>query len=336
MRWPVSSPDMRGEHTGAASAFVLALALACTTDDADADAFDTTAVTTMTGDPTTVATDMPASSDDTSSSPSDADDDNTPPPECVAPQVACGQACADLDTDPNNCGACGSSCVVTNASASCNAGACALGMCDSGWADCDGAIATGCELPVDCDPGAACTTACGSTGVNVCGDPCLPACTAPAETCNALDDDCDGACDQGPLPGCRTGVHRASGALGHFYSTNVDEIIGAGMTMEAQDFFFVYPAATDGLIPLFRCVKPNAGGRRFLTSSIDCETTGAPELTLGFISPDEACGAIPLYRVYAAASDDHFYTTSLAERDNAIAMFGYQDQGSPGFVFTGL
>ena len=257
-----------------------------------------------------------------------------PPPSCDAPEVACGQECADLDSDPANCGGCGIGCVGPMSDAACAAGTCTLGTCELGFADCDGAPANGCEHEIDCEAGDACATTCNSTGTLGCGDPCLPSCAAPAEICNALDEDCDGACDQGPLAGCRKGIHRATGSLGHFYSDSVAEIDGNGFTMEAQDFFFVYASGVDGLVPMFRCIK--AGGRRFLTSSTDCEMTGGPELTLGFMAPDDRCGAIPLYRVYAPASDDHFYTISLAERDNAIAMYGYQDQGITGYVFTSL
>lgn len=338
MRCRASSSDVHARRPRACGLVAAAASawLGCAGGDADGDAVDSTGAVTMTtvGDPTTVATDMPGSSDETSSWPSDDDDDGPSPPDCVAPEVACGQTCADLQSDPSNCGECGRSCVVSHGTASCTAGVCGLGTCDAGWGDCDGDLGNGCEVPVECDASAACMTACGSTGVTVCDAACAPSCTPPAESCNAFDDNCDGVCDEGPIQGCRVGVHRAAGGLGHFYGTSVDEIVGAGMTMEAQDFFFVYPAAIDGLIPLFRCIKPNAGGRRFLTSSTDCEGTAAPELTLGYISPDEICGAIPLYRLYAPASDDHFYTTSAPERDNAIAMFGYQDQGSPGFVFT--
>lgn len=264
----------------------------------------------------------------------EAGDDSLPPPECEAPQIACGQECADLDSDPANCGACGIGCVGPMSDAACEAGMCTLGTCELGFADCDADVANGCEHAIDCAPGDACATTCGSTGILGCGDPCTPACAAPAEVCNALDEDCDGACDQGPLDGCRKGIHRATGSLGHFYTDSVSEVTGNGFTMEAQDFFFVYSDGVDGLLPMFRCIK--AGGRRFLTSSTDCEATGGPELTLGFMAPDDRCGGIPLYRVYAAASDDHFYTTSLAERDNAIAMYGYQDQGITGYVWTSL
>ena len=95
----------------------------------------------------------------------------------------------------------------------------------------------------------------------------------------------------------------------------------------------MYGEDTGGLQPLFRCFK--GGGRRFLTSSIDCETTGAPELTLGFMSNMQICESTPLYRSYNAANDDHFYTTSLAEHQNAVAMFGYADQGVTGYVWGG-
>ncbi|MBN1770405.1 MAG: hypothetical protein JXB32_04020, partial [Deltaproteobacteria bacterium] len=45
-----------------------------------------------------------------------------------------------------------------------------------------------------------CTTTCGTTGTGTCTDACeLPApadCTPPAESCNAIDDDCDGSTDE--------------------------------------------------------------------------------------------------------------------------------------------
>jgi hypothetical protein len=48
---------------------------------------------------------------------------------------------------------------------------------------------------------APCTTTCGSNGTGTCLDVCLPAvpgaCIPPAETCNGLDDDCVGGCDNG-------------------------------------------------------------------------------------------------------------------------------------------
>jgi hypothetical protein len=252
---------------------------------------------------------------------------------CTAPEVACGQICADVDSDPNNCGGCGVSCVIPAAGAACAAGKCTLGACDTGFADCDGDLGNGCEQAIACEDGDACTTSCMSTGALVCADPCAPSCTAPVEACNALDDDCDGQCDQGAIAGCRAGIHRAIGSIGHFYTNNAAEIPANGLTTEIENFFWLYAEDTGGLQPLFRCFK--AGSRRFLTSSIDCETTGAPELTLGFMSNMQICGSIPLYRSYNGTNDDHFYTTSLREHQNALAMFGYADQGITGYVWTG-
>jgi hypothetical protein len=47
--------------------------------------------------------------------------------------------------DPGNCGACGSACALLHAVEVCSAGACAIATCTSGWGDCDGATANGCE-----------------------------------------------------------------------------------------------------------------------------------------------------------------------------------------------
>ncbi|MCX4240925.1 hypothetical protein [Paraliomyxa miuraensis] len=265
------------------------------------------------------------------------DDTGEPPLECAANEVVCGAMCAELDTDPSNCGQCGRSCVVPQAVASCVAGECAMASCEPGYSDCDGDVQSGCETPIDCQEGMLCTTTCGSEGVVDCTDVCAaagePVCLAPPEACNVIDDDCDGACDQGPLPGCRVSVHRSnSPTLGHFYTTDLAEAQSGDKNLEAQDYFWIY-AQVEGLQPLFRCIKGN--GKRWLTTSTDCEGTAAPELAMGFISPDDRCNATPLYRLLNVGPDAHFYTVSAAERDNAVDNLGFQDQGIAGYVWSG-
>ena len=64
--------------------------------------------------------------------------------------------------------------------------------------DCEG----GCDETFTCCRGAteSCTTTCGTTGMRVCGASCgWSVCAAPAETCNGVDDDCNGAIDDGVL-----------------------------------------------------------------------------------------------------------------------------------------
>ena len=44
-------------------------------------------------------------------------------------------------------------------------------------------------------------------------------------------------------------------------------------------------------------------------------------------------GTTPLLRAYNSTSGDHFYTTSAAERDNAVAKLGYVNEGVACHVF---
>ncbi|MCA9618255.1 MAG: hypothetical protein KC731_04520 [Myxococcales bacterium] len=238
---------------------------------------------------------------------------------------------ADFASDPFNCGACGRVCVIPNASAACVAGECAMAACDTGFSDCDGVVDNGCEVPVECDEGATCATACNSAGTISCDEACNPQCVVPAETCNVVDDDCNGQCDDGAIPGCRVGVHRVNGTNGHYYTTDLAEAQAYG-NVEAQNYFYLYADDTGDLRPFFRCNKSN--GKTFMTTSTDCEATGAPLATVGFISATEQCGATPLHRLLNGPANAHFYTTSAPERDNAINNLGFTDQGVAGWVFT--
>ena len=58
---------------------------------------------------------------------------------------------ADVSTDMDNCGACGNTCQLANASAICVAGACQVDTCDGTFSDCDGSPANGCERDLDSD-----------------------------------------------------------------------------------------------------------------------------------------------------------------------------------------
>ena len=243
--------------------------------------------------------------------------------------LECDGTCVDTDVDALNCGGCGQSCVVPHASAACAMGECAVGECEAGRVDCNGMVDDGCEQLAACEPGGACATSCGTTGTLDCADVCAPVCRAPADVCNAIDDDCDGTCDQGALPGCRRPVHRSNGPNGHFYTISAEEAACCGMTVEALGFFHVYVADPGGLSSLFRCI--DGTGHHFYTTSTSCDDAGALEGSLGFVARDPRCGAVALHRL-RHASGDHFYTVSDAERDYAVTL-GYAYVGIAAYVW---
>jgi len=101
----------------------------------------------------------------------------------------------DTRTSTAHCGACGAACSFANASASCSAGTCALGACNTGYGNCDGTASNGCEVDTR-------TTAahCGACG-RACSLPnATAACAAGGCTvaaCNTGYADCDGVASNG-------------------------------------------------------------------------------------------------------------------------------------------
>jgi len=107
---------------------------------------------------------------------------------CVAPKPdVCGAACVDLSSDPANCNACGFACASPNASSTCAGGVCGLGVCATGFANCDQDPANGCESDPMTD--AANCNGCGNAcmlGAICVGGFCtdnIALCTSPGATC---------------------------------------------------------------------------------------------------------------------------------------------------------
>ena len=99
--------------------------------------------------------------------------------ECAPPLTTCGQDCVALDSSLESCGACGATCAFTGASSECVGGVCMFLGCLEGSVDLDGVTTNGCEY------------SCVTTG---------------SESCNGMDDDCNGSVDDGGVCGGKPGT----------------------------------------------------------------------------------------------------------------------------------
>jgi hypothetical protein len=89
-----------------------------------------------------------------------------------------------------NCGACGAICALPHALTACSSGTCTFASCESGWADCDGSTANGCETDLAHDPlhCGACAAVCNTTQVTqaVCSaGACSSICAVGWGDCNS-------------------------------------------------------------------------------------------------------------------------------------------------------
>ena len=130
---------------------------------------------------------------------------------CSPAQHLCNGTCVDVADPRYGCGSptC-QPCVLSHATATCAAGACAIAACDPGFGDCDALPATGCEADLSkaatcgscatacpptsplCTPSGAsfaCTNGCPITAPIRCGNDCVDPLTSVAH-CGSCDKKC--------------------------------------------------------------------------------------------------------------------------------------------------
>lgn len=215
-----------------------------------------------------------------------------------ADRTSCGDPRCTLDEQcsvPTSCGAphCfEATCFVVLDDRACPAGqACTEEGCvgepgDAGWdAGLDGSstVLDGCA----CAPGTACTTACGSTGITRCDGACVASCDPVAETCNLVDDDCNGRCDDGV--GCRQAMVETRNALGSFCYATDPESQCPGHTVFGVRFH-AYRDYVAGTVPLYRCLDADAS---ILLTRVACRPDAEPVAYV--TSGGDACGAGPIH-----------------------------------------
>jgi hypothetical protein len=116
---------------------------------------------------------------------------------CGSSQTCCSSACTNTQTSTTNCGTCGHVCPSgPHATAVCTTGTCGT-TCNSGFADCNGIAADGCETNIATD-----LNNCGTCG-NVCGsNNATPTCTNGV--CGLVCTPGFADCNKNPNDGCET------------------------------------------------------------------------------------------------------------------------------------
>lgn len=117
--------------------------------------------------------------------------------ECNAGFASCdgvpSNGCETPLNTATDCGNCGATCTLPNATASCETDGCKLTACTGGFADCDGMPETGCESNVQTDPKncGKCGTQCTTGQVCQAGKCVVSSCTAPMADCDTNPGDCE-------------------------------------------------------------------------------------------------------------------------------------------------
>jgi len=141
----------------------------------------------------------------------------------------------------------------------------------------------------------------------------------------------------------------------HFYTTNETEIgtVTPGQT-GAHNYrfeivgFTVFTQYHNGLTPVYRYFNPKVNDHLYTTNAAEIGTTTTgktgnlgyvSEGILGYISPIEFPGGIPIHRYYHTKKSDHFYTVNVNEIGTIIVghkgNHGYKYEGILGYAYPG-
>jgi hypothetical protein len=138
----------------------------------------------------------------------------------------------------------------------------------------------------------------------------------------------------------------------HFYTTNASEI---GTTAHGQvgnhgyksegEAFHIFTNHHHGLVPVYRYYHEQNKDHFYTANAGEIGTTTPGqhgnhgykcEGVLGYLSPNEFYGSIPVYRYYNNGTHDHFYTSNAAEigttHQGHTGNHGYSCEGVLGYV----
>lgn len=132
-------------------------------------------------------------------------------------------------------------------------------------------------------------------------------------------------------------------AKDHFYTTSESEANNAAKvhryTLEGLQCN-IFTQQYERTVPLYRLYKGAAADHFYTTSADEKDSAIARykysfEGITGYVYPDGASmGTVSLYRLCKGGGDaDHFYTTSAAEKDNAVARYKYSFEGIACYVY---
>jgi len=144
-----------------------------------------------------------------------------------------------------------------------------------------------------------------------------------------------------------------AGKIDHFYTTNVGEIGTSvtgqsgnlGYTCEAPGFT-VFNHHHHGLVPVYRYFHGGNHNHFYTANAAEIGTTHPGhtgnhgfqcEGILGYVSPHEFPGSVPILRYFQATNNDHFYTTNSNEIGTTIVghtgNHGYKFEGIVGYAY---